>query len=97
PKQTITNPNPILQGSIKTEAVNDCSLGPSSCGVGKRNRTSKSTKKAKKRNKEPKASGACRDDSALGKFNEVLLQMIVLLADKDGILDLNKAAIILEV
>ncbi|KAJ0568560.1 putative transcription factor E2F-DP family [Helianthus annuus] len=102
PKQTVINPTPILQGSIKTELVYDHSFGPSSCGVGKRNRQPKTTKKAKSGKQEPNTdsynlnfAGACRYDSSLGLLTKKFVSLIQ--ADKDGILDLNKAAVILDV
>ncbi|KAK1441051.1 hypothetical protein QVD17_06887 [Tagetes erecta] len=101
-KQTVINPNPILQGSIKTEVVNDPSFRPSFCGVGKRNRKSKTIKQSKSGKQEPKADlvdlnlpGACRYDSSLGLLTKKFVSLIQ--ADKEGILDLNKAAVILEV
>ncbi|KAK1440734.1 hypothetical protein QVD17_06565 [Tagetes erecta] len=101
-KQTVINPNPILQGSIKTEVVNDPSFRSSFCGVGKRNRKSKTIKQSKSGKQEPKPDpvdlnlpGACRYDSSLGLLTKKFVSLIQ--ADKEGILDLNKTAVILEV
>ncbi|XP_076935411.1 transcription factor E2FC-like [Bidens hawaiensis] len=102
PKLTVLNPNPILQGNIKTEVVNDRSFGPSSCGVGKKNRKPKISKQGRSGNQEPNAdpydlniAAACRYDSSLGLLTKKFVSLIQ--ADKDGILDLNKAAVILKV
>ncbi|CAI9270483.1 unnamed protein product [Lactuca saligna] len=93
--------------TIKSEAINtntipeevDCpSFGSLPCGVVKRNKKLKAFKPG---NQEPNADSgenlvaACRYDSSLGLLTKKFVNLIH--ADKDGILDLNKAAVILEV
>lgn len=105
PKQTIksesVDPNPFLQGCVKTEVVDNSSFVPLLCEVGKRNRKSKPSRHANSGNKPDADSGdlnlpgACRYDSSLGLLTKKFVRLIH--EDQDGIIDLNKAAVMLEV
>ncbi|KAI3745825.1 hypothetical protein L6452_08236 [Arctium lappa] len=105
--EAVDGANPIVHGGIKVEEVDDPSFRPLPCGVGKRNRKSKASRPsihAKAGNQEPNAdfgdlnlnlATACRYDNSLGLLTKKFVSLIQ--ADKDGILDLNKAAVLLEV
>ncbi|KAL4584480.1 hypothetical protein LXL04_009082 [Taraxacum kok-saghyz] len=102
PRQTIksevVNTHTIPQGVIKTEEVDGPSFGLLPYSIAKRN---KKLKASKLRNQEPNPDSgenlvaACRYDSSLGLLTKKFVNLIH--ADKDGILDLNKAAVVLEV
>ncbi|KVI07760.1 E2F Family, partial [Cynara cardunculus var. scolymus] len=105
--EDVDGASPIVHGGIKVEQVDDPSFGPLPCGVGKRNRKSKASRSSihsKAGNPEPNAdfgdlnlnlATACRYDNSLGLLTKKFVSLIQ--ADKDGILDLNKAAVLLEV
>ncbi|KAI3518037.1 hypothetical protein L1887_06384 [Cichorium endivia] len=96
PKHKVVNKNAIPQGVINSEEVE---FGSLPCGVvGKKNKKLKASKPA---NHEPNNDfgeslvAGCRYDSSLGLLTKKFVNLIH--SDKDGILDLNKAAVILEV
>ncbi|GJT97618.1 transcription factor E2FC-like protein [Tanacetum coccineum] len=106
PKQPIkcesVSPNPILQGGIKTEVAYDHSFQPLPCGFKKRYKKLKASRPTKSGNHESNAdlgdlnvAGSCRYDNSLGLLTKKFVSLIQ--EDKDGVLDLNKAATMLDV
>ncbi|PWA58927.1 winged helix-turn-helix DNA-binding domain-containing protein [Artemisia annua] len=96
------NPNPILQGGIKTEVAYDHSFQPLPCGFTKKYKKLKASRAAKSGNHESNAdlgdlnvTGNCRYDNSLGLLTKKFVSLIQ--EDKDGLLDLNKAATMLDV
>lgn len=96
------NPKPILQGGIKTEVAYDHSFQPLPCGFTKKYKKLKASRPAKSGNHESNAdlgdlnvAGTCRYDNSLGLLTKKFVSLIQ--EDKDGVLDLNKAATMLDV
>ncbi|XP_071699863.1 transcription factor E2FC-like [Rutidosis leptorrhynchoides] len=105
PNQTIQNeaidPTQLLQGCVETEVVDTSSFGPLISDVGEGNKKSKTCRVANSGNQPNAASGdlnlpsTCRYDSSLGLLTKKFVRLLD--EDQDGTIDLNKAAVILDV
>nr|XP_043634940.1 transcription factor E2FC-like [Erigeron canadensis] len=106
PKQTVicepANTIPPVQGGVKAELTCNSSFQLLLCDGAKKSRKIKTYAHAKSGNQEPNAESgdfnlpsACRYDSSLGLLTKKFVNLIH--EDMDGMLDLNKAAVMLEV